>query len=94
MCATCGHPTKPACDVEPDCPHHCCGDEHAETLWHALDEFTIAYWDDRRKWRAMVAEAARAATPSHMNAADDQVTELEWGTRRRRVTPSAAAERF
>lgn len=94
MCATCGHPTKPACDQDPDCPHHCCGDEHLETLDRALDEFVIAWWDDREKWRAMVAEAARAATPSHMNAADDQVAELEWGTRRRRGTPSAGAERF
>lgn len=30
MCALCGDSRKPACDVSPDCEHHCCGLEHID----------------------------------------------------------------
>jgi hypothetical protein len=93
VCGICGDWTKPACDQDPDCGYHCYADEHDDLL----DELFWHSWPQPAEWHqgsSQLLEAAdRAATPSHMNAAADPDTGHDWGSRRRRVTPSDSAGR-
>lgn len=59
MCASCGYPAKPACDVDPDCPYHCFGGEHGDTG---------PQWDHDWYWAGIeLDDLGATTTPSHMS---------------------------
>jgi hypothetical protein len=64
VCAECGHPTKPACDQDPDCPYHCFADEHFQAAAWMLDDF--AYLHFSRLELAGVDVMAAAAAPERI----------------------------